>query len=87
MGMRLGNHYHEDWELFYLADGQIDELVLQDITTSEKLVEHNIKAGTRILLPPNVAHLLVFRQPSLLIASNENPFDSNNLKPFKLSSE
>jgi hypothetical protein len=82
--LKLGNHYHEDVELFFLDQGEIDTLVLIDPQTGERMERKNIPANTRIVLPPKVAHLLVFKQPALLLAFSENKFDINNLVKYDI---
>lgn len=82
--LRLGNHYHEDVELFFLEQGEIDTLVLIDPQTGERMQRRNIPANTRIVLPPKVAHLLVFKEPALLLAFSENKFDLANLVKYDI---
>ena len=83
-GFRLGNHHHSDIELFFLERGRIDTMVLQDPQTGEKEVYKDIAAGTKIILPPGVAHLLIFKDEATLLAFSENPFNPNNLIPYKV---
>lgn len=83
-GFRLGQHYHEDRELFFLDQGEIDTLVLEDPNTKERRVHRSLEANTRILLPANVAHLFIFTGPATLLAFSENPFDQTNLVPYQI---
>ena len=83
-GFRLGNHYHEDVELFFLEEGKIDTLVLEDSNTGERKIYKGIEASTRIFLPPNVAHLLIFKNAAKLLAFSENQFNPANLVPHKI---
>lgn len=83
-GFRLGNHYHDDIELFFLEDGEIDTLVLEDPQTGERQIHRNLGPNTRIFLPPKVAHLLIFRGAATLLAFNENPFNPQNFVPHTI---
>ncbi|MBI3984928.1 MAG: hypothetical protein HY344_03230 [Candidatus Levybacteria bacterium] len=83
-GFRLGQHYHEDRELFFLDKGDIDTLVLEDPNTKERQVHRNLGVNTRILLPANVAHLFIFTGPATLLAFSENPFNPANLVPYQI---
>lgn len=83
-GFELGNHFHEDIELFFLEEGSIDTLILEDPNTGERQVHKNIPENSRIFLPPNVAHLFVFREAAKLLAFSENEFNPQNLKPHKI---
>lgn len=82
--MRLGDHYHEDIELFFLESGKIDRIVLEDPDTGERVEKTDIGPNSRIELPPNVAHTLFFTQASVLMAFSENEFNPENLVPHKI---
>lgn len=85
--MQLGRHYNKDRELFYVQDGVVSSLVLEDPHSGERQEYTDIEAGTKIALPQYAAHLFTFNESAILLAFNENPFDPNNLIPHEFKNK
>ena len=79
----LAGHYHDDVEVFYLAKGEIESFVLEDIETNERKTVKSIGQGTKIIIPAGIAHQLVFTKPAILLSFNETP-TRDNTTPYEL---
>ena len=62
-----GNHYHPVWEKFFLSEGHIALLVVEDMKTKKRGRFYNIPAGAHIKLPPNVSHAFVVDEECVLV--------------------
>lgn len=75
----IGGHWEQGIEIIYVQKGEIDSLRLADVKTGVEVKHEHILAGTRVILPPQVAHQLRFRGPATLMIFNEVPFTSEKL--------
>jgi len=70
----IGGHWEKGIEIQYVLAGRIARLDLADVKTKEEKTVSDISAGSRVILPPGVAHRLIFEEPSQLLVCNEVPF-------------
>lgn len=82
-GVVRGNHYHkESSEVFCLIQGEV-EMIFEDVTTKERTYLHvNALTGVarRILIGPHVAHTIVSKSGSAVLASYSSVV-YNNVNP------
>lgn len=78
----VGGHWEKGLEVIFVQSGSISRLLLADVNTREERSYKNIGANSRVILPPNIAHRLSFRQPASLIILNEVPFSPAKLVPY-----
>lgn len=70
----IGGHWEQGVEIIFVQQGEISTLRLADVDSgAEEQFEH-LPAGTRIFLPPHVAHQFRFRDQAPLLVFNEVPF-------------
>lgn len=71
-GVVRGNHYHkESTEVFCLIQGEV-EMIFEDVITKERkhlVVNALTRATRRILIGPHVAHTIVSKSGSAVLAS------------------
>lgn len=79
---RLGKHWEDTWELFFIISDSIANLVLEDIHTKERRTYPNLGPGTRIILPPKAAHLLEVDEETMLLAMTEAPYTPEIWIPY-----
>lgn len=70
----IGGHWEKGTEIIWVQEGEITTLRLADVNTGEEATHEHVSAGTRVILPPMVAHQLRFRGAAMLIVFNEVPF-------------
>ncbi len=70
----IGGHWEKGVEIIWVQHGEISTLRLADVATGEEETHEHVSAGTRVILPPMVAHQLRFTGPATLIVFNEVPF-------------
>ncbi|MBI2335079.1 hypothetical protein HYU96_04775 [Candidatus Daviesbacteria bacterium] len=75
----IGGHWEQGIEIIYVQAGEIDTLRLADVNTGEEISHQHLSEGTRVTLPPQIAHQLRFRGPATLIVFNEVPFTPEKL--------
>lgn len=75
----VGGHWEQGAEVIWIHDGKISSLKLADVTTGEEMQYEHISAGSRVILPPMVAHQLRFTGPASLTILNEVPFSPDKL--------
>jgi len=71
----LGGHYHEYWEAFYLQNGSAN-YVLVDIDNPKEKMIGIIETGSRLILPPRVAHKIRLSPNAILIGMTEKEYVS-----------
>ena len=70
----MGGHYHNYSELFYLLEGE-GTFTLKDLETQE-IEKYKMVKGSRILIPPKVAHKVNIKKDSILVGCTEEPYKS-----------
>lgn len=75
----IGGHWEQGIEIIYVQSGEIDTLRLADVNTGDEERYEHLSAGTRIMLPPHVAHQFRLRGPATLMIFNEVPFTPEKL--------
>lgn len=70
----IGGHWEQGIEIIYVQEGTIAALRLADVETGDEARHENLAKGTRIILPPHVAHQFRFRQAATLVVCNEVPY-------------
>ncbi len=80
----LGGHFHRYHELFYLLDGEAS-FVLQHTCSllKQQLV---LRKGSRVLIPPFVAHAAKVKAGTILVGCTEVPYRSavENDQPYEV---
>lgn len=75
----IGGHWEQGIEIIYVQEGEIATLRLADVNTGDEVRHEHVSAGTRVTLPPQVAHQLRFRGAATLVIFNEVPFTPEKL--------
>ena len=78
----VGGHWEQATEVIWVREGEISSLKLADINTREEALYENLPAGTRIILPPLIAHQLRFKNAASLVILNEAPFSPAKLQIY-----
>lgn len=68
----LGGHYHNYRGLFYMLEGEAT-FYLKSITTGNEK-DYELKKGTRLLIPPGVAHKADVKRGSILVECTTKPY-------------
>ncbi len=82
-----GNHYHRRLkEYFFVVQGCMTLLVLEDVNSKERRIFRNLGPGARIVIPPFVAHANCFEEGTILVAGCTTSSDPNDLDtyPYRL---
>lgn len=85
----VGNHYHDCDEMFYLEKGVIRRFVWHNTKTGVQEEHFDLGPGTKITVPPGVAHALVMEPGSVLhmyVFSSQPPDNKDFFKPWNLIS-
>jgi mannose-6-phosphate isomerase-like protein (cupin superfamily) len=82
-GQERGHHYHASkTERYYILSGEI-ELRLQDLETSERKTLL-LKAGSRVVISPRVAHAFRSRTYSQVLEYSPEPYDPTDTHPYEV---
>lgn len=75
----IGGHWEQGMEIIYVQAGEIATLRLADVNTGDQTSYEHLSEGTRVILPPGVAHQLRLKGPATLMIFNEIPFTPEKL--------
>ncbi len=75
----IGGHWEKGIEIIYVQQGEMTVLRLVDINTGEQARHEHLSEGTRIILPPGIAHQFRFTGQATLMIFNEVPFTPEKL--------
>ena len=82
-----GNHYHRKLEEhFFVVQGCMTLLVLEDVNTEERKVFRDLGPGTKVIVSPYVAHANCFEPGTILVAGCTTPYNKDDLDfyPYRL---
>jgi len=79
----LGNHYHNDREIFYLLEGE-GSIIFVDIKNGER-EEAKFLKGERIIMAPKIAHKLFLKKGSLFMTGKEKGFSQGDLVKYEIN--
>ena len=78
-----GQHYHEaGWEGVYVVKGQLS-CVLECVQTRQRL-ELMLEPGSRLWIPPKVAHALIALKDSWAVEFSDCPQERKATRPWKV---
>jgi hypothetical protein len=64
------NHYHRlNIETFFVISGTMTKLVLEDVRTRKRAIFTDLGPGTRIVVPPYIAHANTFAAGTIMVAA------------------
>lgn len=79
-----GHHYHEKKaEQLYVISGEL-ELLLEDLETSERRA-FTVRGGTRITIPPRIAHAYHSHTYSQVLEYSPDPYDPSDTHPHRVT--
>ena len=84
----LGGHYHNYWEAFYLKQG-VAGYVLVDVDDPKKRLIGIMEAGSRLIIPPKVAHKVKLSPNAVLVGMTEKEYVSaeENDTPYEIKAD
>ena len=78
-----GNHYHVKLtEYFFVIQGAMTTLVLEDSRTKERQIFHNLGVGSLVMVPPYIAHANCFAPGTVMVAGCTTPHDPDDEDAF-----
>jgi len=80
--LELGKHFHPYREMFFTPTGGFD-FRLVDVDAPENKRSIQLDAGSRIVIPPRIAHKWVAKKGSVIIGFGDVPFDPSLMMPYE----
>lgn len=70
----VGGHWEQGLEVQYIVTGSMARLDVADVESGDEKSFQNLPTGTRIYLPPGIAHMMTFTEAATLFVLNEVPY-------------